>query len=45
MPPLMDLAAGTEVRVLERLGEWARVDATNGWSGWVDARLLVSAPG
>jgi hypothetical protein len=41
LPPLMDLAPGTELRVLERLGQWARVDAANGWTGWVDAQLLV----
>jgi hypothetical protein len=41
-PPVAELAPRTEVRVLERRGDWARVDASNGWSGWVDARLLVS---
>jgi Bacterial SH3 domain len=41
-PPITDLAPGVELRVLEALGDWARVDASNGWTGWVDARLLVA---
>ncbi|MBI4261890.1 MAG: SH3 domain-containing protein, partial [Actinobacteria bacterium] len=40
--PTADLAPGTELRLLELLGDWARVDASNGWWGWVDARLLVA---
>ena len=37
------LQPGTLVRLIERSGEWARVDADNGWSGWVDARNLDPA--
>jgi putative component of membrane protein insertase Oxa1/YidC/SpoIIIJ protein YidD len=35
-----ELVARTEVRVVEQLGDWARVDAENGWSGWVNAQGL-----
>jgi hypothetical protein len=43
-PPVVDLTPGTELRLLEAAGAWARVDAVNGWTGWVDARLLVPSP-
>lgn len=43
LPPIADLAGGIELRLLERLGDWAGVEASNGWTGWVDARLLVPA--
>jgi SH3-like domain-containing protein len=36
------LSPGLEVEVAERAGDWARVVAVNGWTGWVDARRLVS---
>jgi protease PrsW len=41
--PLATLAAGIQLRVDESTGAWARVSAANGWSGWVDGRLLVAA--
>jgi len=31
------------VKVVERAGAWARVVCSNGWTGWVDGRLLVAA--
>jgi SH3-like domain-containing protein len=34
------LAGGLPVAVVERAGDWARVVASNGWSGWVDGRRL-----
>ena len=34
------LAPGLPVIVAERVGDWARVVAANGWSGWVDGRRL-----
>jgi RsiW-degrading membrane proteinase PrsW (M82 family) len=40
-PPVAVLAAGVELRLVEQTGDWARVVASNGWTGWVDARLLV----
>jgi hypothetical protein len=36
--PVLD--AGLEVEVAERSGNWARVVAANGWTGWVDSRQL-----
>lgn len=35
------LAAGVEVQVVERRGEWARVLCSTGFAAWVDARPLV----
>ena len=35
------LNGGLDLMVLQRVGDWARVAAINGWTGWVDARLLV----
>ncbi|MBI4260533.1 MAG: hypothetical protein HY658_08200 [Actinobacteria bacterium] len=40
--PVARLQPGTELRAVEWNGAWARVDAPNGWSGWVDGRLLVA---
>ncbi|MDQ3447833.1 MAG: PrsW family glutamic-type intramembrane protease [Chloroflexota bacterium] len=40
-PPIATLAARLDVRLVERTGDWARVVASNGWTGWVDARLLL----
>ncbi len=34
------LAGGLQVAVVERIGDWARVVASNGWTGWVDGRRL-----
>jgi putative component of membrane protein insertase Oxa1/YidC/SpoIIIJ protein YidD len=34
------LAARTELRVVERVADWARVDGENGWTGWVNAQGL-----
>jgi hypothetical protein len=41
VPPTDSLQPGLELQVAEHFGDWARVVASNGWSGWVDARLLV----
>ena len=30
-----------EVQVLDRAGDWAKVVFSNGWSAWVDGRLLL----
>lgn len=42
--PGVELAAGTEVAVVEQRGQWARVEAVNGWSGWLDSGRLVPRP-
>jgi hypothetical protein len=39
---VISLAESTELAVIGRSGDWAQVRAVNGWSGWVDARLLVA---
>jgi len=39
--PTAVLPEGTELVVLAWTGDWARVGAQNGWSGWVDGRLLA----
>lgn len=43
--PVVTLAERLELAVDERAGDWARVRAVNGWTGWVDGRLLVARPG
>lgn len=32
------------VQLAETTGDWARVVCSNGWSAWVDGRLLVALP-
>lgn len=32
------------VQLTENRGDWARVLCSNGWSAWVDGRMLVSLP-
>ncbi|RST06563.1 hypothetical protein EF910_09350 [Streptomyces sp. WAC07149] len=32
------------VRLLSRRGEWGEILCANGWSAWVDGRLLVAVP-
>ncbi|MEW1688751.1 hypothetical protein ACIQOF_09870 [Streptomyces sp. NPDC091265] len=32
------------VQLLDRRGDWGQVLCANGWSAWVDGRLLVSVP-
>ncbi len=39
--PIVTLAGGLALAVIERKGDWARVVAVNGWTGWVDGRRLV----
>ncbi|MBI4261080.1 MAG: SH3 domain-containing protein [Actinobacteria bacterium] len=40
-PVVANLDPGLPVQVVEEAGAWARVIASNGWTGWVDGRLLV----
>jgi hypothetical protein len=39
-PPIAQLAPGVPLVIIEQLGAWARVVGSNGWTGWVDGRLL-----
>ncbi len=38
----MTLGGRLELVVVELAGDWARVVAVNGWTGWVDGRRLVA---
>lgn len=38
--PSSEVEGGVELQVTETSGEWAMVVAENGWSGWVDGRML-----
>ena len=38
---IAQLAQGTDLRVKSRRGAWAEVEASSGWTGWVDDRLLI----
>ncbi|MFI8763937.1 hypothetical protein ACN9M0_02480 [Streptomyces sp. R-07] len=42
--PTASLDAFLPVRLVERAGDWGQVLCSNGWTAWVDARLLVSVP-
>lgn len=42
--PTTPLDAFLPVRLLSRSGEWGEVLCANGWSAWVDGRLLVAVP-
>ncbi len=41
LPPVVTLGGRLELIVAELAGDWARVVAVNGWTGWVDGRRLV----
>jgi len=40
-PPVARLSERVELIALARAGAWAQVRGGNGWTGWVDGRLLV----
>ncbi|MEU1014193.1 hypothetical protein [Streptomyces sp. NPDC005898] len=42
--PTTPLDALLPVRLVDRLGDWGRIVCANGWSAWVDSRLLVAVP-
>lgn len=42
--PTTALDAFLPVRLLARRGEWGEILCANGWSAWVDGRLLVAVP-
>jgi hypothetical protein len=41
LTPLTSLSAGLRLHRIEDRGAWTKVSADNGWSAWVDGRLLV----
>ncbi|MGP4046063.1 hypothetical protein [Streptomyces sp. 2A115] len=42
--PTVSLDALLPVRLDERRGDWGHVVCANGWSAWVDGRLLLAVP-
>lgn len=42
--PTVALDAFLPVRLLSRRGEWGEILCANGWSAWVDGRLLLTVP-
>ncbi|MFH0173665.1 hypothetical protein [Streptomyces cacaoi] len=42
--PTVPLDPLLPVRLMERRGDWGRVQCSNGWSAWVDGRYLVAVP-
>ncbi|MEU9162099.1 hypothetical protein AB0D29_17715 [Streptomyces sp. NPDC048424] len=42
--PTVPLDGFLPVQLLSRRGDWGEVLCANGWSAWVDGRLLVSVP-
>ncbi|MFD7539260.1 hypothetical protein [Streptomyces sp. NPDC059819] len=42
--PTAPLDALLPVQLVDRLGDWGRIVCANGWSAWVDGRLLVAVP-
>ncbi len=42
--PTIPLDPLLPVHLVERSGDWAHVLCSNGWSAWVDGRLLVAVP-
>jgi hypothetical protein len=42
--PTAPLDALLPVQLADTRGDWARVLCSNGWSAWVDGRMLVSLP-
>jgi SH3-like domain-containing protein len=41
-PVVTTLDAGLEIQVLDQQEQWAHILCSNGWSAWVDSRLLVT---
>ncbi|MFE2108999.1 hypothetical protein ACFXAF_24485 [Kitasatospora sp. NPDC059463] len=43
--PTAPLDALLPLQLIGRAGDWAQVLCSNGWTTWVDGRLLISLPG
>ncbi len=39
-PVVANLAPGLPIQVVEVRGAWARVICSNGWTGWIDGRII-----
>jgi hypothetical protein len=42
--PTVPLDALLPVRLVDRRGDWGHIVCANGWSAWVDGRLLIAVP-
>lgn len=42
--PTVPLDALLPVQLVDRFGDWSRIVCANGWSAWVDGRLLIAVP-
>ncbi|GGN89187.1 hypothetical protein GCM10011579_083720 [Streptomyces albiflavescens] len=42
--PTVPLDALLPVQLVDRFGDWGRIVCANGWSAWVDGRLLIAVP-
>jgi hypothetical protein len=42
--PQTPLAGNLPLAIVQRVGDWVQVSASNGWTGWVDGRRLVALP-
>lgn len=40
-PVAATLAAGLPLELVQEVGGWAQVRASNGWTGWIDARTIL----
>jgi hypothetical protein len=40
-PPTAHIDARVELQLVERYGDWAHIECSNGWRAWVDSRLLA----
>lgn len=43
-PVIANLDPALPLRIVRSLGDWVEVVASNGWTGWVDGRLLEEVP-
>ena len=45
--PITSIAAGVELQILGRAGDWAHIACNNGWTAWVDGRAIqpLARPG
>jgi len=44
-PPGPHINAGLEAQLVDQSGDWAKITFDNGWTAWVDGRLLVPRRG
>ncbi|MEU8524106.1 MULTISPECIES: hypothetical protein [Streptomyces] len=42
--PTDPLDAFLPVQLVDRVGDWGQIVCSNGWSAWVDGRLLIAVP-